>query len=68
MITSVIAAVLWLHCSLIYLGAFIFEYQEEANSAPREDEEDDGSDSWDTEALVTNWLHPLMLGSTQIWA
>ena len=50
MIVSIVGAVLWLHCSFIYMGAFFYEYHEANNNvATIEGREDDGSDSRDTE-------------------
>ena len=45
MIVSIVAAVLWLHCSFIYMGAFFYEYQEAKKNATtikgREEDESD---------------------------
>ena len=50
MIVSIVGAVLWLHCSLIYMGEFFYEYHgTKENAATVEGREDDGSDSRDTE-------------------
>ena len=50
MIVSIVAAVLWLHCCFIYMGAFFYEYQEaKRNATTIKGREDYGSDLRNTE-------------------